>query len=66
MVGIPLHSTQGNWLVSVDEQSWWKRGWLRIEADDHLGRGQNEGGIRRKLDLYLESQVSSSSSNVKA
>lgn len=66
MVGVPLHATRENWLVSVDEQRWWKRGWLRIEADDHLGRGQNEGGIRRKLDLYLKSQVSSSSFVFKA
>ena len=57
MVGVPLHSTKCNWLVTVDEPSWWKRGWLRIEANDHLQRGQNEHGIRRKLNLYLESQV---------
>ena len=60
MVGVPLHSIRGNWLVSVDEPSWWKRGWLRIEAKDHLERGKNEHGIRRKLDLYLTSQVSPS------
>ena len=58
MVGVPIHSSdQGNHLLSVDECSWWKRGWLRVEAKDHLGRSGNENGIRRKLELYLDSQV---------
>ena len=58
MVGIPIHSSnRGNWLLSVDERLWWKRGWLRVEAGDHLGRGGNNEGIYHKLQSYLESQV---------
>lgn len=60
IVGIPLHShnNKGTRLLSVDdERAWWKRGWLRVEAADHLGRGGNEKGIYRKLQAYLESQV---------
>ena len=58
MVGVPIHSAKrGNYLLSVDERSWWKRGWLRVEAKDHLGRDDNEHGIRQKLELYLRSQV---------
>ena len=58
MVGIPIHSPyRGNWLLSVDECLWWKRGWLRVEAGDHLGRGGNKEGIYHKLQSYLESQV---------
>ncbi len=58
MVGIPVGSTFPiNSVLSVDQPTWWKRGWLCVEAKDHLGRGGNEFGIRRKLELYLESQV---------
>lgn len=58
MVGIPIHSpSRGNWLLSVDERAWWKRGWLHVEAADHLGRGDNKDGIYTKLRSYLESQV---------
>ena len=58
MVGIPIHSPRrGSRLISVDERAWWKRGWLRVEAGDHLGRGGNKDGIHRKLRSYLESQV---------
>ena len=58
MVGIPIHSpNRGNWLLSVDERAWWKRGWLRVQAEDHLGRGGNEDGIYPKLQSYLQSQV---------
>ena len=58
MVGIPIHSpNRGNWLLSVDERLWWKRGWLRVEAGDHLGRGGNKEGIYHRLQSYLESQV---------
>ena len=58
MVGIPIHSPRrGNRLISVDERAWWKRGWLRVEAGDHLGRGNNKDGIYQKLRSYLESQV---------
>lgn len=58
MAGIPIHSNnQENSLLSVDERPWFKRGWLRVEANDHLGRGGNEHGIRRKLESYLISQV---------
>lgn len=59
MVGIPIHSpNKENSLLSVDDKrAWWKRGWLRVEAADHLGRGGNEMGIYRKLQSYLESQV---------
>ena len=58
MVGIPIHSpNQGNWLLSVDQHPWWNRGWLRVEAGDHLGRGGDKDGIYHKLQSYLESQV---------
>ena len=61
MVGIPIHSTSqgnGNGLLSVDdERAGWKRGWLRVQANDHLGRGGNEQGIHKKLQAYLEAQV---------
>ena len=58
MVGVPIHSpNRGNWLLSVDERPWWKRGWLRVEAGDHLGRGGDTEGIYQKLQSYLESQV---------
>lgn len=58
MVGIPIHSTiQNNRLVSVDERVWWKRGWLCVNANDHLGRGENAQGIQQKLRQYLESKV---------
>lgn len=59
MVGVPIHSNnKGTRLLSVDdERAWWKRGWLRVEAADHLGRGGNERGIHGKLRWYLESKV---------
>ena len=61
MVGIPIHSTSqgnGNGLLSVDdERAGWKRGWLRVQANDHLGRGGNEQGIYKKMQAYLEAQV---------
>ena len=58
IIGIPIRSAnRGNNLLSVDQRGWWKRGWLRVEADDHLGRGANGQGIHRKLQSYLESQV---------
>lgn len=58
MVGIPIiKEPQGNLFLSVDKLGWWKRGWLSVEARDHLGRGNNDKGIRHKFELYLESEV---------
>ena len=61
MVGIPVRATSSNWLLSVDSKEWWKRGWLQVQAEDHLGRGNNENGINQKLDQFLESQVRAAS-----
>ena len=64
MVGIPIHSpNRGNWVLSIDQRAWWKRGWLRVEAADHLGRGCDKDGIHSKLRSYLESQVGKKCSN---
>ena len=58
MVGVPIKlEKQENWLLSVDVPVWWKRGWLSVDARDHLQRGNDNRGLRYKLDLYLESQV---------
>lgn len=58
MVGIPIRSCKSNWLLSVDVTDWWSRGWLRVDASDHLDRSNNEKSISEKLDQYLESKVS--------
>jgi hypothetical protein len=59
MVGVPVRSCQSNWLLSIDSanKNWWKRGWLRVEPQDHLGRG-DEKSLDLKLDHFLQSQVS--------
>jgi hypothetical protein len=59
MVGIPVRSFKSNWLLSVDTATsrWWNRGWLRVEPQDHLGRGGDGDGLSRKLDRFLQSQV---------
>lgn len=58
MVGVPVGwvGTQSS-MLSVDVPQWWKRGWLRVESQDHLGRSDTGKGLRAKLSSYLESQV---------
>ena len=56
-VGIPVRSTDSNWLLSIDEPKWWKRGWLHVTAKDHLHRGCNGNTLSENLDAYLEQQV---------
>ena len=59
MVGVPVGWTgTHHGMISVDEPKWSQRGWLRVEAQDHLGREHDAGGLRSKLDRYLRSQVS--------
>lgn len=58
MVGIPIRSTNSNWLVSVDTKKWWRRGMLFVTAKDHLNRGREGGSLSEKLDSYLRRQVS--------
>lgn len=58
MVGVPIGwtGTHGGF-VSVDEPRWWRRGWLRVEAQDHLSREDFADGLEPKLHRYLRSQV---------
>ena len=48
---------RGNLFLSLNISRWWNRGWLHVDPDDHLHRGDNEGGLRSKLDTYLRQQV---------
>lgn len=59
LVGVPVryNDRAGSTIVSVDSGPSTTRGWLRVEAEDHFGRGRNAEGLRKKLDRYLESQV---------
>jgi len=56
-VGIPVRSPISNWLISVDERKWWKRGWLHVTEKDYLHRTINDGSLSQKLDAYLKKQV---------
>ena len=44
-------------MLSVDICSWWRRGWLSVEARDHLGRGNNANGLHAKVADHLQSEV---------
>ena len=57
MVGIPIRRCPSNWLLSVDASTWWRRGWLQVNAQDHLGRHNTQLRISEKLDDFLLSQV---------
>ena len=58
MVGLPIKPlAKGNSIVSVDAHGYRERGWLCINSEDHMQRGDNEGGIGWKLDQYLLQQV---------
>ena len=59
MIGVPVTSLeQGNWILSVDTRAWWKRGWLHVDSDDHLLRGDSQKCLRKKLDTCLKQEVS--------
>ncbi|KAI9722161.1 MAG: hypothetical protein M1828_004843 [Chrysothrix sp. TS-e1954] len=55
LVGIPVvpGGFQGS-MLSVDVLSWWRRGWLSVEARDHLGRGNNVKGLHGKVVDHLK------------
>ena len=54
MVGIPIRPlAKSNWIMSIDAYTYRERGWFCINFEDHLQRGDDEGGIRLKLDKYL-------------
>lgn len=64
MIGVPItyQEVTSSW-ISVESSASSKNGWLQVNAADHLGRDENKnGGLRGKLDRYLESQVRSSRS----
>jgi hypothetical protein len=56
-VGIPVRSPTSTWLLSIDESSWWRRGWLHVTTKDHLHRGCNGNTLSENLDAYLEELV---------
>jgi hypothetical protein len=56
-IGVPVRSPSSNWLLSIDEINWWKRGWLYVSAKDHLDRGRYGDTLSTNLDAYLEQQV---------
>jgi hypothetical protein len=60
MVAVPVRSCPSNWLLSIDSaaKSWWSRGWLRVEPQDHLGRG-DETSLSQKLNNFIQAQVRS-------
>ncbi|KAI2601771.1 DUF1365-domain-containing protein [Hypoxylon sp. NC1633] len=55
-VGIPVRSPKSNWLLSVDIEVWWKRGWLQVSANDHLNRGRDGKTLSENIDSYLKAQ----------
>ena len=59
LVGVPVRSSQSNWLLSVDEARWWSKGWLQVLAEDHLDRSEDRRSmsLSSKLDQYLKSVV---------
>ena len=58
MVGIPIKPPgKRNSIISVDASGWRGRGWLCVNSEDHLHRGDDESGIQWKLDQYLLQQV---------
>lgn len=59
IAAVPVRSCSSNWLVSIDNRrkSWWRRGWLQIDPENHLQRGDDELGLSNKLDEFLKSRV---------
>ncbi len=56
-VGVPVRSPRSNWLLSVDTNVWWKRGWLHVSAEDHLNRGRDGISLSENIDSYMKMQV---------
>lgn len=56
-VGIPVRSPTSNWLLSVDDVSWWQKGWFHVSPQDHLARGRHGATLSQNLDEYLKHQV---------
>lgn len=65
-VGVPVGSSGTfNRMLSVDDKSarpgkllsmLFRGGWYNVNASDYLQRGDDDGGLRGKLDAYLKSQ----------
>ena len=56
-VGMPVRTPNSNWLLSIDVQNWWRRGWLHVTGNDHLHRLSHETTVLDKLNHYLRQQV---------
>jgi hypothetical protein len=56
-VGVPVRSPSSNWLLSVDNQPWWERGWFHVSPKDHLHRGRDGATLSENIDAYLKLQV---------
>lgn len=56
-VGIPVRNPRSNWLLSIDTQNWWRRGWLHVTGNDHLHRLNQDATVSEKLNNYLRQQV---------
>ena len=57
MVGVPVRSPSSNWLLSFDDSSQCRRGWLHVSTKDHLNRGLEGKTLSENLDAYLCQQV---------
>ncbi|KAI0017196.1 hypothetical protein F4780DRAFT_772439 [Xylariomycetidae sp. FL0641] len=56
-VGIPVRSPTSSWLLSVDVNAWWRRGWLSVTAKDHLYTRSNEKTLWESLEEYLKDEA---------
>ncbi|KAI1170955.1 hypothetical protein F4777DRAFT_87329 [Nemania sp. FL0916] len=55
--GVPVRNPKSTWILSVDKDSWWERGWLHVTVKDHFGIEEREAKtISEALDVYLERQ----------